>query len=221
MLSSALTGVFPSRLRRGNFALSVEVVKRIGLFGGTFDPVHLGHVAIASAALQEGLDHLVVMPCRLSPLKIAQGDTTAPTSGDHRLHMLKLAMPDDPRIEVSRFEIDGPELSYTWQTLEYLRERFPEDQMVLVIGEDQYQLLGKWAKIHEWARTVDFLIFSRQIPTSTENKLKDLKIQLAGSSVPTVSATAVRQALHEKKSVIGLIPVQVEQYIRDQGLYQP
>jgi len=93
--------------------------------------------------------------------------------------------------------------------------------MVLVIGEDQYQLLGKWAKIHEWARTVDFLIFSRQIPTSTENKLKDLKIQLAGSSVPTVSATAVRQALHEKKSVIGLIPVQVEQYIRDQGLYQP
>jgi nicotinate-nucleotide adenylyltransferase len=196
-------------------------VKRIGLFGGTFDPVHLGHVAIASAALQEGIDHLIVMPCRLSPLKIAQGDATMPTSGDHRLAMLQLAMPEDPRIEISRYEVDGPELSYTWQTLDYLSGRFPGDQLVLIIGEDQYRLLDKWVKIEEWSKNVEFLIFSRQVSEASENKLKGLKIQRAASPVPTVSATAVRQALHENKSVIGLIPVQVEQYVRRNGLYQP
>jgi nicotinate-nucleotide adenylyltransferase len=209
------------RLRGWDFGSNFFFVKRIGLFGGTFDPVHLGHVAIASAALQEGVDHLVVMPCRLSPLKVAMGETTPPTTGDHRLAMLKLAMPDNPRIEISRYEIDGPELSYTWQSLEYLRGRFPEDRMVLIIGEDQYQVLGKWARIEDWSKNVDFLIFSRQVSEASENKLKDIKLQRAGSSVPTVSATAIRQALHENKSVIGLIPVQVEQYIRQHGLYQP
>jgi nicotinate-nucleotide adenylyltransferase len=195
-------------------------MRRIGLFGGTFDPVHLGHVAIASAALQEGIDHLVVMPCRLSPLKIAQGESSSPASGEHRLAMLKLAMPEVPQIEISSFEIEGADLSYTWQTLEYLRGRYPEDRLVLVIGEDQHRLLSKWVKIDEWSSWVDFLIFSREVLEDSAKTMPGLSIQRAVAQVPTVSATAIRQALQENRSVIGLIPVQVEQYIRKHGLYQ-
>lgn len=196
-------------------------MKRVGLFGGTFDPVHLGHVAMVHAALREGIDHLVVMPCNISPHK---QETVGGASGNDRFIMLRLAMPDDPRIEISRHEIDGPEISYTWQTLEYLGNRHTDSKLVLIIGMDQYLVLDQWARFNEWSQDVEFLVFNRTVEAVTGEavamKNQGLRVQMALESVPTVSASQVRDVLRRGDSGIGLIPFQVGQYIKEHGLYR-
>ena len=133
--------------------------RRIALFGGTFDPVHAGHLEIAAKAVTElKLDTVVFIPCHQSPHK-----TTEPgADGPDRLSMLKRATARLPWALVDDLELSQPPPSYTWETVRTFQERFPPPhQLFLLIGEDQWQKLPSW-KEHEFlARTLTFIVVGR------------------------------------------------------------
>ncbi|MDZ4787978.1 MAG: nicotinate (nicotinamide) nucleotide adenylyltransferase [Blastochloris sp.] len=195
-------------------------MRRIGLLGGTFDPVHAGHVAMAYAALEEGIDHLIVMPCKLSPHKAFGSSESKPAPDQHRWNMLQLAMPYDTRVELSVYELDGPDYSFTWQSLDYLKSIYPQDRIVLVIGEDQYDVLDTWAKFQEWRTWVEILVFKRE-GMKSESLLKEEAILATWSkiNIPTVSATDLRHRLAHGLEMKGLLPEGVAEYIEREGLY--
>lgn len=195
-------------------------MKRVGLFGGTFDPVHLGHAQIIQAALEEGIEKLIVMPCQISPHKTDALTDPAPIANHHRYKMLQLALPVDERIELSSYEIDQLEISYTWKTLDYLQERFPNDQLCLVIGEDQFNVLEKWAKFEQWCDEIEFLIFRRKNKRELKsNSGKKLRVKWAEQIIADISATKIRSDLAQGRDVSHLLNERVKDYMQQHQLY--
>jgi nicotinate (nicotinamide) nucleotide adenylyltransferase len=132
--------------------------KRIALFGGTFDPVHLGHVHIARAARETAeLDEVRFLPCRISPHKL--GQVSAPA--EDRLAMLRLATESLPWALVDDFELHSPEPSYSYVTAEALTRRLPDVEWFWIMGTDQWEALPRWKHPERLAACVTFLVLSR------------------------------------------------------------
>ncbi len=197
---------------------------RLGILGGTFDPVHRGHLALARAASDElGLDEVLFLPAG-QPWRKA-GQTIA--SNEHRLAMLRRALEGEAAFQVSRLELERPGPSYTADTLEALRDDRPEDELFFLLGEDALMDLPNWARpqrILELAR----LAVARRADSSPE-ALEEAERRLPGlgervvwlkMSVVAVSATEIRERVREGQPMGGLVPATVEQYIRMQGLYR-
>jgi len=185
---------------------------RLGFFGGTFDPVHEGHLEIglkAVSALQ--LDRLIFLPCRRSPHKSAE-----PRASDHdRLAMLKLASAGHPNFRVDPFELERPPPSYTWQTIRALKLRFPADtQFYLLIGLDQWEALPTWQDPERLAEEVEFIVASRNGSPSIHDHYR---AHFLKGNHPA-SASAIRSALATGHSPKWL-PNSVLAYIREKGLY--
>lgn len=133
----------------------------IGLFGGTFDPIHLGHVTIATAAREAvPLDEVHFIPCRRSPAK-----SKATVAGmDERCAMIELAIAKLPWARLSRIELDRPghQPGYSWQTVAAFRNARPGDRLFWILGEDQWNVIDTWARPDYLARAVTFVVFPRQ-----------------------------------------------------------
>lgn len=136
-----------------------ELVRRIGLFGGSFDPVHKAHVAVAREAVRQiSLDGLIFLPAARSPLK-SRGPVA---SGEVRMEMLRAVVGNASGIEISDWELWQSEPSYSWQTVEHFRKVLgPATQLFWVMGEDQWAQLEKWRRWEYLAAEVTFLVFSR------------------------------------------------------------
>jgi nicotinate-nucleotide adenylyltransferase len=131
---------------------------KIGLYGGSFDPVHLGHLLVACAAVEEaGLDRLVFIPASRSPFK-PQGE---PTPGRHRLQLLRLALAGRPGFEVDDQEIRRGGVSYSIDTVRSYGERFPGGSLFYLVGEDHVSKLPQWREADELARRVEFVVIPR------------------------------------------------------------
>jgi len=131
---------------------------KLGLFGGSFDPVHLGHLLVAQAACEEfGLDRLCFIPAAQSPFKPG----TNPAPANARLQMLHLALAGQPRYEVDAQEIARGGVSYTIDTVRDYRRRFPRAQLFWLIGADHVAKLPQWRDAEELAATVEFLVIPR------------------------------------------------------------
>ena len=131
---------------------------RIALFGGTFDPVHLGHIAIAEAAVRElELNRVIFIPCRQSPHKSDQSEA----GEEERLTMLDLATADLPWAAVSEIETFLPPPSYSWMTAECMQDVFPEARLFWLIGEDQWQVIETWSRPDHLAEMVEFIVHDR------------------------------------------------------------
>ena len=169
----------------------------VGVLGGTFDPVHNGHVALAKAALEQGnLSRLIVMPAEVQPFK--RGKETA--EDRHRLNMVRLAFEDMPFVEVSDYEMKNTDISYTYDTLTYLQGQYPGEEIAFIMGTDAFLEVDTWYKGVELLETFSFLVSVR--PGYRESELEE-KIehfqQLYGTKVeklvmemPDISSTAVR-----------------------------
>lgn len=194
---------------------------RMGLFGGTFDPVHAGHVAVARRAIAHGLDRIVVVPARLSPHKLPDSGADQPAPAEHRWRMLEIAFADAANVELSRMEIDRPGPSYTADTIGALRARAPGTGLTLLLGADQLDALPRWIRFSEWAPGITFLVFSR--PGSPlrapSTELRGLEIRTIDDLAVDASATDVRRRLAAGESVASLLDPGVEAYIRAHGLY--
>lgn len=184
---------------------------KIGVFGGTFDPVHVGHLAIAQAALDTaGLDRVVFVPARRSPLK----DREPAASAADRLAMLVLATKDEPRFSVSRVELDREGPSYTVDTLEALR---PTGDLFLILGSDALADLAKWRSPERIRELAKILVARR--PGAPE---PDAAAGARAFDAPCldISSRELRARASRGSSLRYLVPDEVWRHIARSGLYR-
>ncbi len=200
---------------------------RVGIFGGTFDPVHLGHLILAEQCREQAkLDQVLFVPAALPPHKQQQ----PLTSFAHRAEMLALAISGHPAFRVDELEKERAGPSYTVHTLTHLHEQRPGDELCFILGSDSVQDLPIWyqpQRILELATLVvvaraDWPIFSAQ-ELKAQLQLSDnfpLRYQIVEAPLITIASRDVRKRIAEGRSVRYLIPRAVGAYIDDKGLYR-
>lgn len=194
---------------------------RVGVVGGTFDPIHLGHVAMAEAAADcLELDRVLLIPANLPPHR---GHAPAPV--EDRLAMCRLAVAGHPRLEVSDIEVRRGGRSYTVDTLRELSRELPGARLFLVLGWDAARDILSWRDPEEVIRLARLVIVPRPgLPAPTRELLLAAGIDPETASVchlptPDVRATEVRRALSDGRSLAGLVDRSVEMYLRQRDLY--
>jgi nicotinate-nucleotide adenylyltransferase len=184
------------------------------LFGGSFDPVHLGHLVVAEAAAEALRARVRLMPVREQPFKrAAQG-----ASPVQRAEMVALATADNPRLMLERVELDLPVPSYTVRTLRALAEREPGNRFTLLLGADAAQDLPAWFDIEALPDLADVVVFARPgWPTTFPGSVHVQRV----IEVPAVdiAATDIRRRVAAGRSIRYLVPDAVRAYIAANGLY--
>ena len=201
-------------------------MRKIGVYGGTFDPVHNGHVSLAKdAAEQAPLDMVIFMPVYVQPFK----QDKRPTGGDHRLAMLKLAAEEDPVLRVSDYEMRQEGVSYTYKTLRALKENCDEDDRIFFIcGTDSFLKIETWMNAGELLDRYSYIVGTR--PGYREEELKETIERIRadhGTDIVKinnrrvdVSSTMIRERAVGGLSLTGLVPESVERYIIENRLYR-
>lgn len=185
--------------------------KRIGLFGGTFDPVHHGHLALAGEALVGlGLDEVRFIPCQQSPHKAG----TAPAPGKDRSEMLRLATAELPWAVVDEYELRSPNPSFAVLTAEEMARRFPGARLFWLMGSDQWEALPRWQSPQRLAELVEFAVFPRGQPAIPRPGFRLHRLD----GLHPASASAIRA--HPAGVLEGSwLDPQVAAYIQRGGLY--
>ena len=191
-------------------------MSKIGIFGGSFNPIHVGHALIANYIVENSdLDSLWLMVSPLNPLK--EGSTMA--SDYHRLRMTELVTRRMECVITSAFEYDLPKPSYTIDTLNALQAKFPKDEFYLVIGADNWCLFDRWKAGDEIISKYHILIYPRRgydivIPEQYRDR-----VAVVDAPLIEISSTQVRERLSQLKSISFYVPESVEKYIIDNMLY--
>ena len=191
-------------------------MSKIRIFGGSFNPIHVGHALIANYIVENSdLDSLWLMVSPLNPLK--EGSTMA--SDYHRLRMTELVTRRMERVITSAFEYDLPKPSYTIDTLNALQAKFPKDEFYLVIGADNWCLFDRWKAGDEIISKYHILIYPRRgydivIPEQYRDR-----VAVVDAPLIEISSTQVRERLSQLKSISFYVPESVEKYIIDNMLY--
>jgi nicotinate-nucleotide adenylyltransferase len=191
---------------------------KLGIFGGTFDPVHRGHVAVATAAASRfGLDRVLLIPSGSPPHK----QSPVGASYEDRYRMVEMACGGDPRLEPSRLEAPGGsrERHYSIETIERLRSGLtPEDELFFVIGADAFAEITLWKRWRAVIGLVEFIVVSRPEVDPGEPPPGARVHWLNDVQVP-VSSTAIRQQLSQGLDCSAALPPGVAEYIREHRLY--
>lgn len=189
---------------------------KIGIFGGSFDPIHSGHAMIANYAAQwEGLDEVWLMVSPQNPLK----SECEQTPEEFRCEMAQLVAMKCNGVSTSRFELGLPKPTYTYRTLCLLREAYPEDQFVLIIGSDNWKLFQKWKDHDKIINEFEILIYPRPgFEMDGEVLRENVRIMESAPQV-LMSSTFVREAVKEGKNINFFVPPEVYEYICNHGLY--
>lgn len=189
-------------------------MKHIGFFGGTFDPIHMGHLAIAQIAQEKfKLDKVVFIPSFLPPHKTI---TPLATSQD-RFKMVKLAIAGNPDFEVSDVEVKRKGKSYTIDTLRHFKNVLPSGtKMYFIIGGDALKILPMWKDIEDVLKLATFIVVKRPGYRGYSAKIKPLAVTKFGIDI---SSTFLRERLRQRKSIRYLVPEAVFHYIEKHKLY--
>jgi len=191
-------------------------MKRTGLFFGSFNPVHIGHLIIANfMATQTDLEEVWLVVSPQNPLK-----PKATLANDYdRLHLVHLAVEDNPRLRASNIEFGLPKPSYTIDTLTYLAEKYPKHQFSLIMGSDNLNSLPKWKNYEILLRDYSIRVYQR--PGKPAGELAEHpSVQIYEAPLLQLSATYIRSCLQEGKSIRYLVPEPVFQYLSDNRLYR-
>ena len=219
------TGCHPCTVRLSHAALypgdershsSITPVK-IGFLGGSFDPVHFGHLMAAQDAYEQyGLDRLILVPAAQAPLK----PSDVKSSSVDRLAMLRAATEWDSRFEISDYELQRGGVSYTIDSARYFRSLFPNDELYWVIGGDQLPQLHRWKAIEELATLVDFIFLERPgYPVKAKVEIPGLKLHRCDGHLLAISSTELRDRVRRGLSLDYFVPHKAIVYIREKALY--
>ncbi len=191
---------------------------KIGFLGGSFDPVHFGHLLAAQDAFeQHRLDRLIIVPAAQAPMK----PNDAQSSAEDRLAMVKAATEWDTRFEVSDFELSRGGVSFTIDSARHFRALYPDDELYWVIGGDQLPKLHLWKDIGELARIVEFIFLERPgYPVKATPDIPGLKLHRCDGHLLAISSTELRDRTRRGLSLDYFIPHKAIVYIRDKGLYR-
>lgn len=195
---------------------------KVGIVGGTFDPIHLGHIALAEGVRDcARLDRVLLIPAADPPHR---GGAVA--SPEQRLEMSRLAVQEHPGLEVSDVELRRPGPSYTVDTLRELASELGDAELYMVLGWDAARELRSWREPDEVLRLARLLVVPRPgWETPAPERLRELgdvsgRVHLCPITTPEVDATRLRELAGEGTSLSGLVAPAVERYIRGHGLYR-
>jgi nicotinate-nucleotide adenylyltransferase len=189
---------------------------KVGLFFGSFNPVHVGHMIIANfMATQTGLEEVWMVVSPHNPLKPKKT-----LARDHdRLHLVRLAIGDNPKLKASDVEFGLPQPSYTVDTLSYLKEKYPSRQFVLIMGGDNLATLHKWKNYELLLRDHEIFVYQRP-----SHDLGDLQqhpgIKIVEAPLMQISASYIRNCLKAGQSVQYLVPDAVYRYLEEVAIYR-
>jgi nicotinate-nucleotide adenylyltransferase len=202
---------------------------RLGIFGGTFDPPHVGHLLAASDAFEHlALDRLFLVPAATQPLKATRA--TAPAAD--RLAMVRLTVGSDPRLEADPVEVDRNGLSYTVDTLKEFSRRFPSSEIFFLVGADVLSSFAQWRDPHSILELATLAVMRRadsgdsRDSGDSEGSVVEMDAGLArrAAFIPTrrvdVSSTEIRDRVRSGRSIHGFVTDAVADYIGSHGLYR-
>jgi nicotinate-nucleotide adenylyltransferase len=193
--------------------------KRIGLFGGTFNPIHCGHVKAAESVQNIfSFDRILFIPSYLPPHK----ESVDVASAAHRLKMVELALASFDRFFPSSVEIDARGTSYSILTLNKIKEMFPQTEAFFLLGIDAFLEIETWKDYEDVLEQCSFVVMSR--PGFRLSEAKDIltekyKIYLLSINTLDISSSEVRERIRKNQPIEGLVPENVENYIKERRLY--
>ena len=199
-------------------------MERIGIFGGTFNPVHIGHIQAAKQALTAlHLDRVLLIPDHIAPHKALP--TGSPTP-QQRLDMLRIAVQDCPGLEISDIELRREGVSYTYLTIQELKRMYPHDQLVLLMGTDMFTSFDSWRNPEEILKNASLGVFCRgdkkekQAIAAQKERMEAMgaQVELAHNDVIAISSTQMRRLL-AFRCAGSFLPEGVLEYIREYRLY--
>jgi len=187
---------------------------KIGLYFGSFNPIHNGHLSIASfVANNTDLKQVWFVVSPQNPLKPEN------LLNEHqRLHLARIAVEDDSQLKVSDVEFKLPKPSYTIDTLIYLEEKYPQHEFVIIMGSDSFQNLTKWKNFELLVKKYAFIIYKR--PGFEITETWNAKVTVLKAPLFDISATLIRKLITEKKSIRYLVPENVREEIKKGGYYK-
>lgn len=198
---------------------------KIGILGGSFDPIHNGHIAIAASALKEcELDKVILIPTRNQPFKVGRH------SADEidRLNMAFLVADENKGLVCSPCEINQGGISYTYNTLQTLKHVYDDSMLYFILGTDSFLELESWYNGKELLRTTPFILAIRPGYKETETneaveryrKTYNSDITVLNNPLFNISSTNIRRCVKENESIAEFVPQCVEEYIYEHGLYK-
>lgn len=197
---------------------------KIGIMGGTFDPIHVGHLISAEYAREfMGLDKVLFMPSGLHPFK----ENNNITSSEIRVEMTSLAITENPYFELSLIGINRKDINYTIDDMRDLKEMYPDDEIYFIIGSDIIDEIEEWKDFYLLARMCTFVLFDRwgKDQDRIDEKIKELellyklKIEKVKAPVLEISSTAIRNRSREGLSIRYMLPKLLADYITKYGIY--
>lgn len=187
---------------------------KIGLYFGSFNPVHIGHLIIGSfVANNTDVDQVWFVVSPHNPLK----KTSTLLNEYHRLHLVQLAIEKDEQLKTSNIEFKLPRPSYTIDTLTYLQEKYPNNDFAVIIGSDSYQNISKWKNYELLLKNYSFYVYQRP---GFEVKATGENITVLKAPLLEISSTQLREAIREGKSIRYLVPESVQEEIERNHYYK-
>jgi nicotinate-nucleotide adenylyltransferase len=187
---------------------------KIGLYFGSFNPVHVGHLIIGSfVANNTDVDQVWFVISPHNPLK----KTSALLNEYHRLHLVQLAIEKDEQLRASNIEFKLPRPSYTIDTLTYLTEKYPDYSFTVIMGSDSFQNISRWKNYEQLLKNYSIYVYSRP---GFEVKATSGNIRVLKAPLLEISSTQLREAIKAGKSIRYLVPESVEEEIERNGYYK-
>ena len=181
------------------------VKKKVGIFGGSFNPIHTGHIALAKSLCQQaGLDEVWLMVSPMNPFK---KEATDLLTDKLRLEMAEQAIADEPKLKACDYEFHMPKPSYTWHTLQALSQDFPHVSFTLLIGGDNWASFDKWFPHEDILSHYPIVVYPRKgcnigkVPSG---------VTIVETPLLNISSTEIRQRIKEGKSIHGMVPDCIE-----------
>ena len=188
---------------------------KTGIFGGSFNPIHNGHISLARQLKEKaGLDEVWLMVSPQNPMK-RQTDLL---SDEARLQMARLALKHEPDIIASDYEMHLPKPSYTWLTLQSLSRDYPDRQFVLMIGGDNWAIFHRWFHADDILQNYQVVVYPRRDERPVEKTLP-AGVMIVEAELLDVSSTEIRQRIREGRSIQKLVPPSVAAFIKQEGYY--
>lgn len=191
-------------------------MSEVGLFGGSFNPIHKGHVALARQLLRKArLDEVWFLVSPQNPLK----PQSSLLDDNLRLEMARLALEDEPRLVASDYEFQLPRPSYTWNTLQHLSKDYPQHRFTLIIGADNWQLFSRWRNSSDILANYSVVIYPRDGYPVDETTLPP-SVRLVKTRLYNMSSTLVRQLVSEGKRARRYLNPKVASFIEQNHIYR-
>jgi nicotinate-nucleotide adenylyltransferase len=193
-------------------------MKKTGLFFGSFNPIHIGHLVIAEYMVEyTDMQQAWFVVSPQNPLKPAKGLL----SENHRIRMVRLAIEYDNRFKASSIEFEMPRPSYTITTLTYLTEKYPQNKFCLIMGADNLATLHKWKNYEQILKGFEIYVYPRKETSVIPKELQNhSSVHITEAPVMELSSTFIRNAIKEKKNIRHMLPHLVADYVKEMHFYE-